>query len=52
MRKREKKNSYLAFLGLEGGREELWHKMRQYEVEEKFVKVCEGLYSEVEMRWY
>ena len=25
----------------------LWHKMRQYGVEEKFVRVCFGLYSRV-----
>ena len=32
-------------------REGLWCNMRHYGVEEKFVKVCEGLYSEVEMVW-
>ena len=31
-------------------REGLWHKIRQYEVEEKFVRICEGLYSGVETR--
>ena len=28
----------------------LWHKMRQYGVEEKFVRACKGLYSGVETR--
>ena len=45
VRKREK-NSYLAFLDISKAydsvwREGLWHKMRQYGVEEKFVCVCE-----------
>ena len=31
-------------------REGLWHKMRQYGVEEKFARVCKGLYSGVETR--
>ena len=31
-------------------REPLWHKMRQYGVEEKFVRVCKVLYSGVETR--
>ena len=31
-------------------REGLWSKMRYYGVEEKFVKVCEGLYNGVETR--
>ena len=49
MWKREKKNSYLAFQDVNKAynsvwREELWHKLRQYGVEEKFVRVCEGLY--------
>ena len=62
LRKREKKTSYLAFLArlltvyggrdcVEGGsvrREGVWCKMRHYGVEEKFVKVCEGLYRGVE----
>ena len=30
--------------------EGLWCKMRHYGVEEKFVKVCEGLYSVVEVK--
>ena len=55
VRKRAKKNSYLASLDISKAydsvwREELWHKMRQYGVEEKLVRVCEGLYSGVEMR--
>ena len=42
VRKREKKNSYLAFLDISKAndsvwRERLWHMMRQYGVEEKFV---------------
>ena len=28
----------------------LWHKMRQYGVEEKFVRVCEELHSGVETK--
>ena len=52
---REKKNSYLVVLDISKAydsvwREELWHKMRQYGVEELFVRVCEGLYNGVEMR--
>ena len=40
--KRKKKNSYLAFLDINKAyecvwREGLWHKMRQYGIEEKFV---------------
>ena len=31
-------------------KERLWCKIRHYGVEEKFVKVCEGLYSGVETR--
>ena len=31
-------------------REGLWQTMRQYGVEEKVVRVCEKLYSEVETR--
>ena len=46
MRKREMNNSYLAFLDNSKAygsvwREGLWHKMGQYGVEEKFVRVCE-----------
>ena len=53
-RKREKKTAYLAFLDVSKvhgsmWREGLWCKM--YGVEEKFVKVCEGLYSGVETRF-
>ena len=53
VQKKEKKNSYLAFLNFSKAydsvwREGLWHKMRQYGVEEKFVKVCEALYSRVD----
>ena len=52
LRKREKKTSYLAFLEVSKEcdsvrREGLWCKMRHCGVEEKFVKVCEGLYSGV-----
>ena len=55
LQKKEKKNSYLAFLDFSKAYESVWreglgHKMRQYGVEEKFVKVCEGLYSRVETR--
>ena len=55
LRKREKKTSYLAFLDVSKAyssvlREELWCKIRHYGAEEKFVKVCEGLLSGVEMR--
>ena len=55
VRKREKKDSYLAFLDISKTydrvwREGLWHKMRQYGVTEKFVRVCEGLYSGKETR--
>ena len=50
MRKREKRNSYLAFLDISKAYdsvwwEGLWHKMRQYGVEERFVRVCEGIFS-------
>ena len=31
-------------------REGLWHRIRQYGVEDKFVRVCKGLYSGMEMR--
>ncbi len=49
-----KKNS-LAFLDISMAydtvwREGLWYKMRQYEVEEKFVYICRELYSGVETR--
>ena len=52
-RRREKKNSYLAFLDISKAydslwREELWHKMRQYGIEEKFVSVCVKDYT---VRW-
>ena len=55
VQKREKKNSYLAFLDITKAydsvwREGLWHKMRQYGVEEKLVRVCEGLYNGMETR--
>ena len=55
VQKRKKRNSYLAFLDFSKAygsvwRDGLWHKMRQYGVEEKFVKVCEELYSRVETR--
>ena len=55
VRKREKKNSYLAFLDISEAygsvwREGPWYMMRQYGVEEKFVRVCEGQHSGVEMR--
>ena len=55
LRKREKKTSYLAFLDVSKPydsvwREGLWCKRRHYDREEKFVKVCEGLYSEVKTR--
>ena len=55
LRKMEKKTSYLAFLDISKvndsvWREGLWCKMRHYGVEEKFVKVWEGLYSGVETR--
>ena len=48
VQKREKKNSYLSFLDISKAyesmwREGLWHKMRQYGVEEKFVRVCGGV---------
>ena len=43
---------FFVVLGIVGSvwREDLWHKIRQYGVEEKFVRVCEGLDSGVEMR--
>ena len=55
LKKREKKTSYLSFLDVSKvydslWREGLWCKMGHYGVEEKFVKVCEGLYSGVETR--
>ena len=55
LRKREKKTLYLALLDVSktydsAWREGLWYKMRHYGVEEKFVKVCEGLYSGAETR--
>ena len=47
LRKREKKTLYLLSLILQRHttvwREGLWCKMRHYGVEEKFVKVCDGL---------
>ena len=51
--KREKKTSHLAFLDISKAYysvwvEGLWCKMRHYGVEEKFVKLCEGLYRGVE----
>ena len=53
--KKEKKNSYLAFLDISKAyvnvwRDRLWHKMRKYGVEEKFVGVYERLHSGVETR--
>ena len=51
----KRENSYLAFLDISKAfdsvwREGLWHKMRQYGIEEKFVRVCKGQYSGVETR--
>ena len=55
LRKSEKNTSYFAFLDVSKAydsvrREGLWCKMRHYGVEEKSVKVCEGLVSGVEKR--
>ena len=55
VRKREKKNSNQTFLDIGKAyksvwRERLWHMIRQYGVDEKFVRVCEGLYSRVETK--
>ena len=54
LRKREKKTSYLTLDVSKAydsvWREGLWCTMRHYGVEEKFVVVCEGLYSGVETR--
>ena len=54
LRKREN-ISYLAFLDVSKAydsllREEWWRKMRYYGVEEKYARVCEGLYNEGKMR--
>ena len=53
--KREKTNPDLAFLDISKAYyivwwEGLWHKMRQYGVEEKFLRVCNGIYRVVEIR--
>ncbi len=50
-----KRNSYWVFLDIcktydNAWREGLWLKMRQCGVQEKFVRPCEGLFSEVEKR--
>ena len=55
VRKRKKKTLYLVSLDVSKPydsvcREGLWSKIRPYGVEDKFVKVREGLYSGVEMR--
>ena len=55
LRKGEEKTSYLTFLDVSKAYDSVWReglccKMRHRGVEEKFVKVCEGLYGGVEMR--
>ena len=51
--RRRRKGTYLAFLDVSKAydtvwREGLWEKMRRYGVTQKFVRVCQGLYEEVE----
>ena len=53
LRRKEKKGTYMAFLDVSKAydtvwREGLWRKMQQYGVEEKFVRVCKGLYKGTE----
>ena len=53
LRRRRRKGTYLAFLDVSKAydtvwREGLWEKMRRYGVTQKFVRVCQGLYEEVE----
>ena len=53
LRRKEKKETYVAFLDVSKAydtvwREGLWKKMEQYGIEEKFVQVCRGLYQGVE----
>ena len=53
LRRRRRKGTYLAFLDVSKAydtvwREGLWEKMRQYGVTQKFVRVCQDLYEEVE----
>ena len=53
LRRKEKKGTYMAFLDVSEAydtvwREGLWRKMQQYGVEEKFVRICRGLYKGIE----
>ena len=53
LRRRRRKGTYLAFLDVSKAydtvwQEGLWEKMRRYGVTKKFVRVCQGLYEEVE----
>ena len=53
LRRKEKKGTYVAFLDVSKAydtvwREGLWKKMEQYGIEDKFVRICRGLYEGVE----
>ena len=53
LRRRKRRGTYLAFLDVSKAydtvwREGLWEKMRMYAVEEKFIRVCQSLYQDVE----
>ena len=53
LRRKEKKGTYMAFLDVSKAYDTvwcdgLWRKMQQYGVEEKFVRICRGLYKGIE----
>ena len=53
LRRKEKKGTYMAFLDVSKAYDTVWHeglwrKMQQYGVEEKFVRICKGLYKGTE----
>ena len=53
LRRKKRRGTYLAFLDVSKAydtvwREGLWEKMRSYGVAEKFIRVCQGLYEDVE----
>ena len=53
LRKRKKKSTWLGFMDVSKAydtvwREGLWKKMREYGVEESFVRLCKGLYEGVQ----
>ena len=54
LRRRRRRGTYLAFLDVSKAydtvwREGLWEKIGEYGVGRKFIRVCQGLYQEVEI---